>query len=385
MVTRFAPFNEPEFEYMESYLEDMARQGLLLDNYGIVNAYFYEGKPRRRRYRIVPRIMRRLNDEEINLYEEFGWHYIGKKWGTGLNILYTDDPDVPELFTDMYSFRSYAKYYAIVGLFCILCMLELLFDPFNTLGDAVQDMGIIHSIDEMGILVVVAIVLLLLLLVAVVEAFIVMEFSVAYRILRARPMRRNLNYKGKLKFHKVTTIVVVVLAVTLIIGSNFIGYDTTNITKMKAYEGYHPVSYEVVDPEGWGEIEKAITNNDWPENITFGVFTKTGPLFDRKIDVHTDLRNDYMRALYAEAKSEGIARKWLDEEIMYDTEDKLESEDIAMETPEGLDYMGYYIDKWNDQIIYMRKGNVIERIKYYGDKEILQYIDEFAADIADTE
>ncbi len=381
MVTRFAPFNEPEFEYMESYLEDMARQGLLLDNYGMVNAYFNEDEPRQRRYRIVPRIMRRLNDEEINLYEEFGWHYIGKKWGTGLNILYTDDPDVPELFTDMHSFRSYAKYYAIVGLFCILCMLELLFDPFNTLGDVVQHMGIIHSIDEMGAFFVVAIVLALLLMVAVAEAFIVTEFSVAYRILKARPLRRNLEYKGKLKFHKATTIMVFVLAVILIIGSNFMGWDTSNESTEKSYKGYHPISYEIIDPEGWAEIEYANINNDWPENLSFGVYTKCGLLFDKKVDVHTDLRTDYMRALYIEAKSEGIARKWLDEEIMYDTEDKLEPEDIAIETSEGLDYMGFYIDEWNDQIIYLRKGNVIERIIYYGDKEILQYADVLVEDI----
>lgn len=382
MVTRFAPFNEPEFEYMESYLEDMARKGLLLDNFGIVNAYFNEGEPCNRRYRIVPKILKSLKTDEISLYEEFGWHFVCKKGGTGLNILYTDDPNAPELFTDMVSFRSYAKKYAITGFISILLMLFYLINPFNTFTEIFQESGILHTIDEMGVFIIAVMMLTLLLLVAVVEAFVITQFSVAFRILTAKTMRRSIEYKGRLKFHKVTFIATISLAVILIMSGAFIASESADYDAEKAYAGNHPASYEIVDPEGWSTVEKAFVNNEWPEDVHFDVFTKTGILFDKKVEIYTDLNEDtYMRAVYRVARTERIAEMWLNEEILYDTNNKLQPEQVALDTPDGLDYLGYTVDEWDGQKIYMRKGNVLELIYYYGDKDVLQFTDEFVADL----
>ncbi len=382
MVTRFAPFNEPDFEYMESFLEDMAGEGLILDHYGMWYAYFYEGEPRRRRYRIVPKIQRAVNEDEIDLYEVAGWQYAGKKFGTGLNIFYTDDPDAPELFTDMASFRMYAKRYAFAGTIAILCMLLLLFQAFDSAGHMLTFGGVLHMIGDMGVLLIAAFVLMLLLLVAIVESFVLSEFSTMYRILAAKPIRHNIEYKSKLRFHKITVVAALAMVAIVMIGQGNIGYDTTSEAKIKAYDGTHPASYEIVDPEGWSKIENSISRNDWPEGLSFGVFTKSGPLFHEKIEVHTDIDdNTYMRAIYGEAKSENIAEKWLEEEILYDTEEKLQPEEVALDTPIGLDYLGFYIDEWDDQIIYMRNGNVVERICYLGDKDLMQYIDELVEDV----
>ena len=69
------------------------------------------------------------------------------------------------------------------------------------------------------------------------------------------------------------------------------------------------------------------------------------------------------------------------EEILYDVNEKQSPDDIALESYNGLDYIGFYTDKGGTQIIYMRKGNVIEKILYYGDKDIALHMDEFAEDL----
>ena len=85
-IKEFAPFDGRDFEYIESYLCDMAKKGLVLERYGLCYAEFKESEPIQRRFRIVPKLQRMVTDEEIELYKESGWNYLGKKWGSGLNI-----------------------------------------------------------------------------------------------------------------------------------------------------------------------------------------------------------------------------------------------------------------------------------------------------------
>lgn len=381
MVTRFAPFKEPEFEYMESFLEDMATKGLLLDKYGLLYAYFRESEPCNRRYRIVPKIWSDVNEEELFLYEGAGWNYAGKKACSGLNIFYTDDPKAPEIFTDMKSFRVYARKFAAVGIISVLLVFLILYVVFGTAKGMLDLFGIVQLLDGMGLIFAGAMLAALLLLVALAEALILSRFSIMYRILAAKPIRHNIEYRGKLRFHIATLIAAVILVGVLLIGDNFTFQDTSNKTTMLSYSGNHPVSYEIVDPDGWNKIETAMETWEWNDNIGFDVFTDPGILFDEKREVHVDIGSSYWRAIYMEAKSEKIAEKWLAEEILYDTNSVFNPDDIALDTPDGLDYLGYYIDEYEDQIVYMRKGNVVERICYFGGKDIRQYIDEFVEDI----
>lgn len=382
MVKRFALFNEPDFEYMESFLEDMAGKGLLLDHYGIAYAYFNKSEPCKRRYRIVPKILNAVSEDEIALYESAGWQYVGKKSGTGLNIFCTDDSEAPEIFTDMGSFRMYAKKYALSGTLSIISMLILLYLTFNSAADLfIHSGGMLHLISDMGPFLLMTVILVLPFVVAVVTSFVISEFNTMHKILAAKPIMHNLEYKGKIRFHAVTTSSVIILAVIIFIGQFFVFAESSDRDATASYNGSHPASYEIVDPEGWSKVEKALATREWPEDISFDIFTKSGVFFKEKNEAHTDIGSNYMRAVYGVAKSEKIAEKWLGEEILYDVNERQSPDDIALESYNGLDYIGFYTDKGGTQIIYMRKGNVIEKILYYGDKDIALHMDEFAEDL----
>ena len=73
--------------------------------YGL--GFFEKGTPLSGKYRVLPKGLRSMSDEEKEIYAASGWNYVC----SALNcyIFYADEPDAPELFTDSSSFLSYWK------------------------------------------------------------------------------------------------------------------------------------------------------------------------------------------------------------------------------------------------------------------------------------
>ena len=106
-VRRLAPCPPYDVEACESWLGDMAEQGLMLELWGLLDVRFRREEPRPVRYRLTAA---RLEGNvlfgppdapdagEEALYAETGWHFICRQ--KEFFIYACDDPAAPELHTD---------------------------------------------------------------------------------------------------------------------------------------------------------------------------------------------------------------------------------------------------------------------------------------------
>lgn len=105
---RIPPCSRYDIAGMESWLEDMAAQGLFLDKDGLFLgiATFLRGEPERLRFRLeatdttggILSPQHDPDEDAIALYRQMGWHYRGR-WGQ-FHIYASDDPHAPEPHTD---------------------------------------------------------------------------------------------------------------------------------------------------------------------------------------------------------------------------------------------------------------------------------------------
>lgn len=91
-----------DIETTESWLEDMARQGWMLEKDGFFAglAWFQAAKPQKVRYRLEPtdKKMAPMDDDAQELYEELGWTIVAQRGN--LRLFRSTDPNARELSTD---------------------------------------------------------------------------------------------------------------------------------------------------------------------------------------------------------------------------------------------------------------------------------------------
>lgn len=91
-----------DIETTESWLEDMARQGWLLEKEGFFAgfAWFEAAEPQEVRYRLEPtdKKMAPMDDDAQELFESLGWTLIAQRGN--LRLFRSTDPDARELSTD---------------------------------------------------------------------------------------------------------------------------------------------------------------------------------------------------------------------------------------------------------------------------------------------
>lgn len=106
-VRRLAPCPPYDVEACESWLGDMAEQGLMLERWGGFEARFRREAPRPVRYRLTAARLKgnvlfsppgSPDAGEKALYEEAGWHFVCRQ--NEFYIYACDDPAAPELHTD---------------------------------------------------------------------------------------------------------------------------------------------------------------------------------------------------------------------------------------------------------------------------------------------
>lgn len=101
-VYKLTPVSDYDIQGTESWLQDMALQGLYLKKYRPLFCTFTPGPARKTRYRIEP--CRRAVDDDLpsamlDLYEEYGWECVGDI-NREMLIFSTQDENAPELHTD---------------------------------------------------------------------------------------------------------------------------------------------------------------------------------------------------------------------------------------------------------------------------------------------
>ena len=97
-VHRIIPTDPYDIAGTESWLEDLAGEGLFFQHCGTFSVRFSRGAPRRRRYRLDPSAGR-PDRERAEYYVACGWR-AASRINQVFQVYYTDDPGAPEVHTD---------------------------------------------------------------------------------------------------------------------------------------------------------------------------------------------------------------------------------------------------------------------------------------------
>lgn len=408
--TKYIPFGVYEYEYMEAWLEEWARKGWLLKSMFSCFATFEETEPCELRYRIVPNAAFQAEDEEISFYEENGWHFAD--CSRGLNVFYCEDPQIPELFTDTRSFSKRTRNYAIAAGIAVLGFGYLAWQNLSNGQDLFwSDDGILHTIHETGALFFLSLSVLLFLAVVISVWCIIRYARHAKRIAFKQKIERRSNYRRVAVMNKTWMSLASLCIIGMIIGwaTTAISYDDIPEVQNKD----HPVNLEQVDPEFSNAMDTVLTmeaEGKWVSSYSYLVTSKQTVLFSEYREVlaeYTDSdynldtgalqkHNDpegtpvlseeyYYFAIYAKARSEKIAARYLEESrqlaIKGDLVDKFGSDEKVF-SAEGFDMVKYlHTYDIGYQYLFLRKGKEIEYICYLGPENLEDHVETIIEDL----
>ncbi len=135
-VKKLIPFESCDIPAIQSWLKDMAEQGLFYVDCSFFCARFEKGEPKKLRYRLdfCDVSLGKIPEEKAELYERSSWRVVGEL-KNDLIVLTTDDPDAPEIFSEPEHLikplkRLAKKHTAYWILFLIMFLLSRVGSPF---------------------------------------------------------------------------------------------------------------------------------------------------------------------------------------------------------------------------------------------------------------
>ena len=392
MRKKWNPFWYYEFEYLESYLEDKARDGLILKEAGRTILTFEEGEPREMKFRLLPDLGW-IKDDEKDFYEESGWRYVGND---RMPLLANDDADAEELFTDGASFKSRAKDFQSNTRWLIsFSFIWIIYFAFRIYQD-IKNPGLLHSYEDSNLGLwafggITAVWFIAFQLFKIVTAS-----KVVKRIQRCEKLRRNINkaeYGRRIRINKIflgSAVLIIVLSM-IILFAPFDSFPFDEDLDISDNKTKHPVSMQSFDPKGYVEVKNAIASGKdeeddagykratWDSKVFIGVWNDQGWSYNNDNDKY----DVYYYACIYKARSESKAERYLKEEI-FNALDGKSPEDIELKGY-GIDYVGYGKDEDGDPRLYLRDGSKLETVNYSGEVDLKSKIDLFIEDIKTLE
>ena len=399
MVKKHNIFADYDFDYEECWINDMARQGLLLSDHKRGWCLFEESNNRHRRYAVIPRGKEKFGQDEMQLYLDEGWKP-AFGWD-GRTYFYTDDPDAPELFTDEASYAEYLKKNrkaykrGVIGSVAVIVLWSLIL--LQNLPGNQTSLSIIGEKDlitEIGYL---------LLVVFIIVNNAVRGVGYHNSVMRMTG-KKKLEWRPEIYSRKdlenkiaAAIAVIAIIVVVLCLGG---GTGKVRGANIYAYNEASPVMLRDFSPDEWQFIEehrKSFSLDDdkgvkysYSLYHTSNIALKEGYMEEAYWSESTNYSEwelpEYTSITY-EFRSEKTARKMLMKRLGYDTDcgndiEKIESRsaEIAIDVP-GSDYAGYYEDRSyignGIQYLYLRKGARIVYVSYHGKQNILDSLSLF--------
>ena len=377
-IWRLLPFDVTQYARMESWLEDMAAQGwLLTDGVLPLLVQFQRGDAPQRRYRIIPvtdRLESGAEADEIALYETYGWKHVYQR--RGMEIFYTDYPHAEELFTDAASFRLRARRHLLGHALAVLALTLLLLNVIRSLFGLTEILGTepLHLLHFMGGTFAVG--LACCTVMALVSSCVGL---VRYgRLLNAiegkTPMPRGAPYRRALRWNRALTLLSFLSIAAVFVGMG-VSHNFPETRLSSADNGTfgltHPVPLKDWDPAAWEQIETCVETGRWTEPNFYIEDRYRDILFSDIQMVDAGVAGARYMATWYEARSPGIARRFLGEEL------PRSAEAFSLQ---GTDYAAFTED--TDQVLYLLRGNRILIVRVAGDRDLRAEAALFAADLA---
>ena len=394
----------------QNWLEDMAKKGLILTYTGYFLYDFEYGEPTERRYRILPEKRKKIEQEELDIYESCGWTCVR---GTHAStVFYTDDQSAPEPFTDVVTERKYYLKRLVLALiasttttFIILMNIIL-----NMKGFIFKPVELYYQIADHPS----PIIFTYLVMMPTLYLFylvITSKYAIFVWRLKRGSYNRVKGFKARLFTNMILTNVSILLIVGLFAYVVFVPDRHTTTSSFKeafAYKDNDLVRFAEFDPATWNEVRANMTvkngNKDIDNpNITYETSYDRNVMMTKMssedLEVYSKTDKDgvsepklmYQVQLY-KAKSPKIAARFMPSNI----ENQLEGMNFDVSKKrirdmrfkyDGLDYAAYIRASEKDefayelgtQMLFLRKGNKYVVVAYSGPIDLKSKVGLFAA------
>lgn len=394
----------------QNWLEDLARKGLLLTYTGYLIYDFAYGEPTERRHRILPEKRKKIEQEELDIYESCGWTCVR---GTHAStVFYTDDQNAPEPFTDAVTEKKYyvkrlfsALISSIVTAIYILWILR----P-SSKGFVLNPVDFYYQLaDQLSPFICLYLVICPLLVLF--SLTIVFKYARLIWQLKREAFKRTSGFKVRRYVNMILINAIIVLLVGLFIYVIFVPDKrimTSSFKEALAYKDAELVRFSEFDPSAWDEVRANMIVRDGNKNIDNPDITYETS-YDRNI-MMTKMSSEDLSApsrtytrdksggnlmyhvqLY-KAKSAKIAARFMPSNI----ENQLEGMNFDVSKKrirdmrfkyDGLDYAAYIRASEKDefayelgtQMLFLRKGNKYVVVAYSGPIDLKSKVGLFAA------
>ena len=394
----------------QNWLEDLARKGLLLTYTGYLIYDFEYGEPTERRYRILPEKRKKIEQEELDIYESCGWTCVRGTHGS--TVFYTDDHNAPEPFTDAVTKKKYYvkrllyTFITTIALtFCILMNLDL-----NTNGFVFNPIEAYYQLADKPspIIYIYAVMYPMLVLFGLVFIF---KYARLIWQLKREAFKRTYGFKARRYVNMIVINAIIVLIVGLFIYVVFVPDTrimTSSFKEALAYKDAELVRFSEFDPAAWDEVRANMIVREGNKNIDNPDITYETS-YDRNV-MMTKMSSEDLSApsrtykreksggnlmyhvqLY-KAKSAKIAARFMSSDIENQLDgmnfdvSKRRIRDMKFKY-DGLDYAAYIRASEKDefayelgtQMLFLRKGNKYVVIAYQGPIDLKSKVGLFAA------
>ena len=392
----------------QNWLEDLARRGLLLTYTGYLIYDFAYGEPTERRYRILPEKRKKIEQEELDIYESCGWTCVR---GTHAStVFYTDNQNAPEPFTDVVTEK---KYY-VKRLFSTLItsILTAIYILWILRPNAYS--FILNPVDYYYQLAaqpspLICLYLVICPLLVLFYLGIIFKYARLIWQLKRETFKRTYGFKARRYVNMILTNAIIVLMVGLFIYVIFVPDKrvmTSSFKEALAYKDAELVRFSEFDPSAWDEVHSNMIVRDGNKNIDNPDITYETS-YDRNV-MMTKMSSEDLSApsrtykrdksggnlmyhvqLY-KAKSSKIAARFMSsnmaEELDYKGFDVSNKRIKNMQFKyKGLDYAAYIRASEKDetpfykQMLFLRKGNKYVVVAYSGPIDLKSKVGMFAA------
>lgn len=392
-IRKAAVFDSYDFDLKESWLNQMAADGYLLERDGTFFWRFKASENRSRRYAILPKEPHEFDPEELTLYEEQGWSLFDG--GTNGSIFYTDEQEAPDLFTDEESYKLYLKKtlrkFRMNSVGCLAVALVWAVNLYISLPG--RQTGL-YGLTERTWWSEICYIMLLLLIVGFQTAQSIAMLRARRRILRGEKRRCQPGTYGRRKLVGLVEYILIIIMLGAMVGS-IPDWNSLDIDEAMAHKEESPVMLRAVSPDEWAFVsshtgalrneEKAVRydyelqnvsnltlRKGWQESIEW--WEQAG-YQDRELPAYTSMTYDF--------RKEQTAVKMLNRQIGIDVnqstnQKRAEKSAARIEmavSMAGVDYAGFFDERdesgdgW--QFLYLRGGRKVVYAAYYGKLDLL--------------
>ena len=374
-IKKPCPFNNYEFDYEESWLNGLAHDGLLLSKEGRFSYEFEKSDNHCRRYRIIPKKHEEFSDEELQLFQDSGWHMLLES--DDKTYFYSDDPDAPDLFTDEESYRNYLKKnlrrYRNNIIWSILIVAVWGANLFLRMPGNQQ---FITELANNSLLSEISYLALILFLIEANASQGIGMLKCRRRILNGEKAECTEAFYIRKKAELILGGIIVAFALVALV-ITFTGSGRVRGDRVFSYNEPSPVLFREFSPEEWDFVKDNRQSFSWDDD--------KGVKYDYYLYNSSNLTLTYTSLTY-DFRSENTADKMLRRQISNDMDlDRNDPEkenkilEISIDVP-GADYAGYYEkrDGGSDlQYLYLRKGSKVVYAYYSGKMKLMEKLQLF--------